>query len=58
MDFLFQILSLYFEVLSSDRFSRDSVIGEVRLEMEGLEDMREETMYMVKDISHRGSKVG
>ena len=55
----FKILTLHFEVLSSDRFSRDDVIGEVMVEMEGL-DLKDSTLSplnLERDIAPRGSKV-
>jgi len=54
-----QILSLHFEVLRSDRFSRDDVIGEVLVELEGL-DLRDSSinsLELVRDITPRGSKL-
>ena len=54
-----KILTLHFEVLSSDRFSRDDVIGEVMVEMEGLDlkDSSLNPLQMERDIAPRGSKV-
>ena len=56
---LFKILTLQFEVLCSDRFSRDDVIGEVMLELEGLDlkDSSLNPLRLVREITPRSSKV-
>ena len=41
--FFFQILTLHFVVLSFDRYSRDDVMGEVLVEMEGLDFSNSDT---------------
>ena len=57
--FLFKILTLHFEVLSSDRFSRDDVIGEVLVELEGLDlkDSSLKPLHLIREITPRSSKV-
>ena len=56
---LFKILTLHFEVLCSDRFSRDDVIGEVMVELEGLDlkDGSLNPLHLVREITSRSSKV-
>ena len=55
----FKILTLHFEVLSSDRFSRDDVIGEVMVELEGLDlkDSSLNPLHLEREITPRSSKV-
>ena len=55
----FKILTLHFEVLCSDRFSRDDVIGEVMLELEGLDlkDSSVNPLHLIREITPRSSKV-
>ena len=57
--FLVKILTLHFEVLCSDRFSRDNVIGEVMVELEGLDlkDSSLSPLHLIKEITPRSSKV-
>jgi hypothetical protein len=56
---LFKILTLQFEVLCSDRFSHDDVIGEVMVELEGLnlKDSSLNPLHLVREITPRSSKV-
>ena len=56
---LFKILTLHFEVLCSDRFSRDDVIGEVMVELEGLnlKDSSLNPLHLERELTPRSSKV-
>ena len=56
---LLKILTLHFEVLCSDRFSRDDMIGEVMVELEGvnLKDSSLNPLHLVREITPRSSKV-
>jgi len=53
------ILTLHFVVLSFDRYSRDDVIGEVMVEMEGLDLSNSEScpLSLVREITPRSDKL-
>ena len=54
-----QILTLHFVVLSFDRYSRDDVIGEVMVEMEGLDLSNSEScpLPLAREITPRYARV-